>query len=303
MIRLSPAPLLAFTATGTAVCMSILAGWQRGGWVTERVVWIATGVVLVAGAHLLPVLCRSTPLAARSIGTVLWLGCMATASYGHATFFLLSQSHAGTLREQLVAAGSPQAQRSLTAVMAERATVTANLAAIGARHCVHDCPSLQARRMSLNARLDALNAESGDIRRLQINDDRDAARRDAARDDPVTARLAALWGTSTAKLDLFAGLAFAAVLEGVACLLWWVAWTPHVSRTPVATDSAAETQVAPDPKTAPSAIAAPVTELDLLLRDVSAGLLRPTVSGIRQHLRCSQTKAIALRRQLAESAA
>ncbi|NVI06383.1 hypothetical protein FSB64_21955 [Paraburkholderia sp. JPY454] len=39
--------LLAVSATATAVCLSILAGWQRGGWMAERALWIAVGVVLV----------------------------------------------------------------------------------------------------------------------------------------------------------------------------------------------------------------------------------------------------------------
>lgn len=95
MIRVRPPLLLAVVATGTAISMSVLAGWQRGGWLAERLVWVAIGVVLVSGAHLLPALCRSAPLSGRLVGFVLWLGCMAAASYGHATFFLLSQSHAG----------------------------------------------------------------------------------------------------------------------------------------------------------------------------------------------------------------
>lgn len=86
MIRFRPALLLAVAATGTAICMSILAGWQRGGLTAERFVWIATGIVLVACAHLLPAICRSAPAVLRGVGTILWLGCMATTSYGHATF-------------------------------------------------------------------------------------------------------------------------------------------------------------------------------------------------------------------------
>lgn len=125
MIR-RPALALAVAATGTAVCMSVLAGWQRGGWLSERLVWVAVSVVLVGGAHLLPALCRSAPLSVRGIGTLLWLGCMAAASWGHATFFLLSQSHAGEVRVSAVSVASVPAHRSLTAVMAERASVAAD---------------------------------------------------------------------------------------------------------------------------------------------------------------------------------
>ena len=47
--------------------------------------------------------------------------------------------------------------------------------------------------------------------------------RDALLTDPVSTRLAALLCTTTARVDHLTGLAFAAVLEGVACLFWIVA--------------------------------------------------------------------------------
>lgn len=50
--------MLAIAATVTAIFMSILAGWQRGGWLSERSVWCAISVVLVLCAHLMPALCR-----------------------------------------------------------------------------------------------------------------------------------------------------------------------------------------------------------------------------------------------------
>lgn len=112
--------------------------------------------------------------------------------------------------------------RNLTTVMAARATVVAQLAAANTRQCQRDCQTLEARRVTLTARLDALEAEAGEIRRRQSADDRAVERRDALAADPVTARLAALLGTTVVCVDLLSGLAFAAVLEGVACLLWTV---------------------------------------------------------------------------------
>ncbi len=303
---------LAIAATSTAICMSILAGWQRGGWLSERLAWIAVGVVLVAGAHLLPALCRSAPLAVRSVGMLLWLGCMAAASFGHATFFLLSQSHAGDVRVSALRDANTPIHRNLTAVMADRASVTAQLAQANARRCTVDCPVLRGRRAGLTARLDALDAEASDIRRDQSNEDRAETRHDAARADPVTARLAAIFGMAGTKLDLLAGLAFAAVLEGTACLLWWLALLPratpvtavnHAHADPVASERLEPaTPVTPaDPPESPSAVpvtAKPETDLTKLVRDIQAGIVKPTVSGIRRHLRCSQTRAAALRRQL-----
>jgi len=301
MIR-RPALALAVAATGTAVCMSVLAGWQRGGWLSERLVWVAVSVVLIGGAHLLPALCRSAPLAVRGIGTLLWLGCMAAASWGHATFFLLSQSHAGEVRVSAVSIASVPTHRALTAVMAERASVAADLAVADAQHCIRSCPTLRVRRTSLAARLDAFDAEAADVRRYQAIEDSNVSRRDAARDDPVTARLATLRGVTDARLELLTSLAFAAVLEGMSCLLWWIALLP-LDTTPV-TDRREPVSVvtanAPDVTTA-DASAAPVmtepeTEVTRLRRDIEAGLVRPTVASIRKHLGCSQSRAAALRK-------
>jgi hypothetical protein len=307
MIRRPPL-VLAVAASGTAVCMSVLAGWQRGGWLSERLVWVAVGVVLVCGAHLLPALCRSAPLALRGIGTFLWLGCMTAASWGHATFFLLSQSHAGEVRVSALSVASVPAHRALTAVMAERASVAADLAAADARHCIRDCPARRVRRTSLAAQLDALDAEAADVRRYQVIEDSNAARRDSVRDDPVTARLAALRGVMDARLELFTGLAFAALLEGMACLLWWIALLPQeispitdgrelasVVTADVPVVTAAEVPVIP-------AVTEPETEVTRLRRDIEAGLVRPTVASIRKHLGCSQSRAAALRKQVIDPA-
>ncbi|WP_322026388.1 hypothetical protein [Burkholderia sp. BCC1977] len=215
---------LAALATTTALSLSILAGWQRGGTLPERLIWIAIGTVLVASAHLLPALIRDAPIVVRGVGSLLWGACLVTACYGHAVFFAFAQQHAGEQRAATVQVDSaPSSGRSLTAVMTERAAVTAQLAAANARYCVGNCMTLEGRRVTLAARIDALNAEADDVRRQQVTTDRVTARRDALLADPVTARLAALLGTTTARVDLLTGLAFAAVLEGVACVLWTVA--------------------------------------------------------------------------------
>lgn len=86
---------LAAAVTATALSLSVLAGWQRGGTLAERAVWVATGVVLVVSAHLLPALVRDTPLRVRLMGGVLWAACLATACYGHAVFFVLAQRACG----------------------------------------------------------------------------------------------------------------------------------------------------------------------------------------------------------------
>lgn len=329
---------LAAAATATALCLSVLAGWQRGGTLPERIVWLATGVVLVVCAHLLPALVRDTPLRVRLMGCVLWAACLATACYGHTVFFVFAQQHAGEQRAATAAVAPVAApHRNLTAVMADRAAVMRQLAWIDAQHCSRDCTVRAARRLTLAARLEALDAEAADVRRSQAADDRTVAQRDALLADPVTSRLAALLGTTAVRVDLVSGLAFAAVLEGVACLLWWLALRPAplpgtvaavapvtsvtdtmspaitavadshvgmtVSREAVA-ESRADVSAGHDAVTDSSddPVADAVVSGDDVARlahDIAAGRVRPTVADIRRHLGCSQSRAIALRRQLA----
>ncbi len=317
MIRLA-CWFLAVAATGTAICLSVLAGWQRGGSLAERLVWVAIGIVLVVGAHLLPALVRDSPYRVRVVASALWLACMATACFGHASFFLLAQRHAGELRVTAVpVAVAVSAGRSLTAVMAERAAMTALLATANARRCSGNCTTLEARKVTLTAKLDALDAEAEEIRRQQSADDRAEARRDALVADPVTARLAALLGTTVTRVDLLSGLAFAAVLEGVACLLWTVTLRSQpvvvtavrVSHPPVMASHMPESGSHQTETESYAPLNKPVTPLPedkrpdpdvmQLALDVAAGQVRPTVADIRRHLGCSQARAAALRRQLA----
>jgi len=334
---------LAVAATGTAITLSVLSGWQRGDSIPERVVWVAIGIVLVASAHLLPALVRSASLTMRCVAAGLWLGCMGAAVYGHSTFFLLAQAHAGERRAASVPSPTMPSSVGLAAVMNQRAVVTAQLAAAEVHRCVRDCPGTRARRITLAATLDALNAEADDVRRIDAQRDRILAQRDALLADPVTSRIATLLSIPSARVDLLSSLMFAAVLEGVACLLWSVSLRPPAapaavsavtaqtpSPIPPATYVAAVTPQAVTPVTAghDTVIASrsnvtnrhggivgshaprdsPATPLPesspadddvtILIRDVAAGRVRPTVADIRRHLGCSQARATALRRQI-----
>lgn len=299
--------VLAIAATGTASCLSVLAGWQRGGSLPERLVWVAIGVVLVVSAHLLPALVRDSPYWVRAAAGVLWLACMATACYGHATFFLQAQRHAGELRASAIPmVEAVPAGRSLTAVMAERAEVTARLAMVNAQYCPSHCPTLEARRIALTAKLDALDAEAGEIRSRQSANDRAVEQRDVVAADPVTARLAALLGMTVARIDVLSGLTFAAVLEGVACLLWTIALQPQpapritaVAPSVIASHGADGGHTTDSDPVIPLPVQKPANpDVTQLARDIAAGRVRPTVADIRRHLSCSQARAAALRRQL-----
>jgi hypothetical protein len=307
-MRTQPA-VLAVTATATAVCLSIVAGWQRGGWAVERALWIAVGVVLVIAAHLLPALVRSHGWRIRLIGAALWVACMAATCYGHAVFFVMAQKHAGELRAAAVPAVESHG-RDLSVIARDRADVVTRLARATARRCVDLCPALRVERTSLAARLEALDIEKGEAIRLQAAQDRSEAARDAAMTDPVTGALTA-FGVTVAHADLVAGLAFAAVLEGVACFAWLLAIpldaVTEIAVTPVAQGSHAESvtpvtessnAVAPVATTVTEPVAEPVDDVKRVFDAVTAGQLRPTVNEIRRFLGCSQATASAVRKQI-----
>jgi hypothetical protein len=214
-----PPALLAVAATSTAVALSVLAGWQRGGWLAERVPWVCIGAVRVRAAHLLPALCRACGRTLRGIGGALWLCCMVTACYGHAMFFLTAQRRADEAWAahalpplSISLSGVSTAVRPLTLIAHNRAATVARPADAHARWCSSNCATLEARHSSLAARLEALDTEATEARRQEAAQDRAEARRDTARADSVTAPLAALLGVPAARLDLLAGFAFAALL-------------------------------------------------------------------------------------------
>lgn len=314
---------LALAATGTALALSTLAGWQRGGWVAERIAWVAIGAVLVLGAHLLPALGRSSPVTVRWVGGVLWAACMIGAGSGHASFMLMAKQHAGDRRAEAVSLPSDMPvstpTRSSTAIAVERASVIAAQADADGRRCIRDCPTLRANRLTLVAKREALDVELSESRRQQAMEDRRIAqlervvtRREAARQDPVTASLATWLGLAPERVEFLAGLLFAAALEGVACFGWYLALagrTPSMT-TNVTAGPASVTEIAAAPVTLP--VVTPVTttpsvsdspartdELTRLAREIAAGRLRLTVADIRRHLGCSQARASGLRRQLA----
>jgi hypothetical protein len=212
--------------------------------------------------------------------------------------------------------------------MQVRATVTRQLALARAQRCSRECPLLDARRVTLAARLDALEAEADDIRRQNSERDRTRSQRDALLADPVTSRLAASFGVTTARVDLLSGMMLAAVLEAVSCLLWTIALQPSALPDAVTVvTNATPASVAPvmnvtaptvsdaapshggiagghaprdDPVTPLPVAMTPDDELTRLRRDITAGRVRPTVADIRRHLGCAQARASALRRQLAD---
>ena len=309
----APPALLALAATITAACMSIVAGWERGGLLWERVLLVCVGVVLVVAAHLLPALCRPHGWRIRALGVVLWIGCMTATCYGHAVFFVMAQKHAGDVRAAVVPVASAPG-RNLAEIASDRAGVVARLARVAERRCGERCAAVRIERTTLNARLVALNAESAEVTRRELALDRADAERASAKADPLAGLLTA-FGVATGRVDLVAGMAFALVIEGVASFCWLLALRPADSTAtavttaeeigrglPVTRVTRTSTFVASGGNDAVGRqnAAEQVDDLTRVLTATRDGTLRGTVTEIRKHLGCSQAKAAALRKQLAQ---
>ncbi|WP_233869286.1 hypothetical protein [Paraburkholderia adhaesiva] len=306
--------LLAASASTTAVFLSAVAGWQRGGWIVERALWVAVGIVLVTAAHLLPALCKPQGRGLRAVGMVIWSGCLAATCYGHAVFFIMAQRHAGELRTAVVPVVTTTG-RDLGAIERDRADVLARLVRVTERRCVEPCSALRIERATVTAKLEAIDAERGEAHRAEAEQDRAAAARTAALADPVTGAMTA-FGMSAARADLVTGVVFAGVLEAVACFSWLLALRPAtVTRTvteiPVTPAQQGSNTL---PVTAAIPISAPVTaesapllklpvveqadDVTRVTAAVTTGELRATVTEIRKFLGCSQARAAAVRKQL-----
>ncbi|MBK3786077.1 hypothetical protein G3A43_38310 [Paraburkholderia aspalathi] len=349
-----PSAAFAAVATCTSACVSVIAAWERGGQLLERLVWVGIGLVVLLAAHLMPALSRGAPAAIRSFAIFLWAVSMIATAYGHAIFFISAQQHAGELRASAIlssvpASGPPPSStRSLTTVARERARVIQEIETAKLRKCSGTCAGASAIRASLKARVDALDIEMDELRRQQRDDDRSenaqehqATKRDAATADPVTSRLAQMFRTSTPRVDLIVGLGFGGLLESLACAGWLLALPriSHATQKVVGSNGAVEignsaqtqspTALMPSLEDGPAdsdlsqtrndavttrncgtlRASEPVAErtevatgcdsrdLARLAAEVAAGRARATVSDIRKHFRCSQQRAMVLRRQ------
>ena len=292
---------LALMATTISLSLSAITGWQLGESLKERLVIAAFGVLAVLGAHLMLALCQPASIRVRLVAIVLWLFCMAYVAYSHANFFLTSQQQAGMRRAAAVdqSSSKPEPKRNLTAILSDQARIKTELAAKSQLDCSDGCSTLRVKVISLKARLDALNAEADEVKRWQAQQDRQDAFKDSVRDDPVTTRLAKWLNLTNGQIGLVTGFLFSLILEGVACLCWYVAFQ---FRDLSMTQPAGQV-VAIEPElvgTGNTDDARSVSELDSkvdeLIREVRAGRLKLTVNSVRDYCRCAQKKASELKR-------
>jgi hypothetical protein len=197
--------------------------------------------------------------------------------------------------------------RGLAEIAADRADAIGRLARVTERRCGERCATVRIERVTLTARLDALDMEAAEAKRAEVAQDGAAAARTAAAADPVTGALTT-FGLPASHADLVAGLAFAAVLEGVACFAWLLALrpadAPQIAVTPVTQGSHVESVTAvTDASNEVAALESSADEqaddITRVMTAIAAGQLRATVTEIRKFLGCSQTKAADIRKQVA----
>jgi hypothetical protein len=242
--------LLAVFATLVAVGLSAVAGMERGGTLIEQLLWVLVAVMMVLACHFLPALCRQASVSLKWAAIVIWLCVAAVVVYGHATFFLVAQQHAGTARAAILVPTSDDAitvdllskTRSRVTIADDRATLVTHLTRA----------TSPSTKVALEARIAALDIKAEEARRQENALDqqvaeriRTAARRDTIEQDPVTSRIAALLSSDVGHVDLVLSLLSAGTLEGVACLCWLLVFTQESRQVTRTVKSAASPQTLP----------------------------------------------------------
>ena len=265
---------LAVFVTVTALAMTAVAAWDRGGTAVDRTLLVALSIALCLGTHLIPALSK------RRLAWLLWAGCLLGTIYGHVTFFTHASLRASELR----------VQHSALVVGTGRqiAVIRESLESIKARPIATVAAELSTTRDNWQRR--ALREELAEAKRVAALRDELVSLTGSATTvevtgavDPVTARLVAVTGSNEASIVLLVGLGFSILLELMGALLWFEVFRP--TQEVIASDNSAAISSNNDPITA-------------LKAALESGKCRATVSGIRSFLGCSQAKAIELRRAL-----
>lgn len=264
-----PVRLLAIFVTGTAMLMAGVAALDRGGNGLDRSLLVAHSVSVVAAVHLLPAISR------RPVALLLWAGCFMGAVYGHLVFFTHASIRVGEVFAHSSAEVSGTTQQ-ITGVREALSAIAARPVAVVAQ----DIAEATNYRQKAALRLELAEAKRAAVLRdhlvlLEGQETRAAVR---ASVDPVVGRIAAILGSTENSIGLVIGLYFATLLELVGAFLWCEAL-----RLPIAL--AVQEQITIDP----------LADLKAAIAD---GRCKPTVTGIRTFLGCSQTKALELRRAL-----
>lgn len=328
---------MALAATGVALCLSVAVAWHRVPVLWEQVLGAAVAVLVTLGVHLLPALANALIRTVRGgiqaawclgVGS-LWLVGMAWVLYGHATFMLGVQANAAQARVDAAAVRSEMSNsipfppsRGLAEIAQETVQLVTEQSRLAAIPCETRCVTLQAKRTTLAARLDALSVEAGEVRRWQAERERreqrvalEQERSDAARDDAVMAAVAGWVGVPVATLNWIMALGLAIFFEGFAALCWTLALLQLESRVP-ASVTPAEQAVTGEVRDGDDGCRARVHGVPAIDSDadssyearlcrarlaVQSGQLVCTVRAVRRYLGCGSDTASAICKALSNA--
>lgn len=296
---------LGLLATTISLLMVVLPDWSTGGLSVGQIVMCGFGVLAVLGAHFLLTLCRVVSIALRFLVVILWLFCMSYVLYGQAGFFLSLQEQAGIRRAAAI--DKPllelQPHRKLTEILSDQVPIRTELEAKSQIQCDNGCFTLKVRLASLNAKLNVLIAEENEVKRRDALQDRHDELVDSARDDPVTFRVATLLNLTVAQFGLVMNFVFSCILEGIACLCWYIVVGNRYSRLALRTKDCHLNQTV---ATTNSDCTDLKSEIELnnkvvtLVKEVREGNLKLTVNEVRKYFSCAQATAANLKRMAEE---
>lgn len=241
--------LLAVTFTTVSLAMITEASWARSGSLSEAIImsFLSGGVAL--SAHLLPALTkRRMGKFGFGIMSIIWVVALLATLYNHTIFFISNSSNAGNLRATQsaqvkdIAAQSEETKklmqntdaRSVVAISRDIANVDIQINQLTPRACTN-CKRIKANIAGLQAKKDALNVEMAESKRVAAlrdkaieMDEKAVEVKENARLDPIVEKLMGTFkGLNADAVTLLYNLLFAALLEMLATLWWWVLWADY----------------------------------------------------------------------------
>lgn len=296
--------VLASGLTSVLIGMSAFAGWQRGGLEAEQYLWLAASCLLTACVHTLPALTARRSYLTKAV----WAVAFAVCVFGHSQFFVFSEMHAGSARSAAQAVKvETTGMRPAAQIAQEISKATATMARLPVQ-----------KREAQEQVVQALKQELALVQSQTVQVESAEAE---IKGDPVGVRVAAVLGVEVDAVMLIVSLVTAVTLEFLAVVLW--------SRALEKSEGQAEQEIGEPVHLALLPVDAPVqavkqapqaekhdkdesfaVQMSLPLPNTSEServrlavksgqLKKATVTEIRAYLRCSQKKALEVRREVA----
>ena len=263
----------AFTITSVAVLIAVASGIERGSSLFDQIILVTMAVSVTLLAHLLPALIQTR------LALVVWALCLLVSFYGYLVYFMGSQSRTGEARAEhsLVADSSldrlADLKISRDAIQSRSVSLIANDLSVTTESHKRSALLLEIqeakRKISLQKQIDVL--------RESIGKERDFV----SHNDVVTKTLGVTGGTFSFIVAFMMSL----LVEISGAILWY-----HLLHAKHSEQKESE----PDQKKDDQ-------ELVQVMEAISSGKCQKSQRAIRQFLKCSQSKATQLNRQVKTS--